>query len=197
MALLSKHEFGRRSYNLSSFGRDIIQLARNRTTMREAHQQLDENFIRHIMLASTAVNQCKYCAWGHVLSGIRGDDDYQMMSAILENSFDGIPRSEIPALQFAILFAEKEGRVDRSDVKLLYQSYGEKTPLILSIVQMINFGNLSGNTIDAFEARLQGHRVSQGSPCLEFVLYTFAGTVFRRLMRGSELYYSMSKSGLL
>ena len=189
--------FTRRSYSFRRFSQDLVNLIRDRTNIRHTQAELGEVFVRHIMLASTAINGCRYCSWGHVLSGMSSGEHYDVMESILDLSLDGIDARERPALQFAMAFAEKEGNIDRDDVRTLYRNYGEKAGSILTVTRMINFGNLSGNTIDAFQARLDGQQVDDGSVCLEFLLYVFAGTLFRNRMKDSRLYRTMRQRGIL
>jgi len=43
-------------------------------------------------------------------------------------------------------------------------------------------GNLTGNTIDAFEARLKGLNVSKGNLLFEFLLYILGFPIHRALI---------------
>jgi len=65
----------------------------------------------------------------------------------------------------------------------LIKYYGlEKSKAILTYIYLIMVGNLTGNTIDAFEARLKGLNVSKGNLLFEFLLYILGFPIHRALI---------------
>ncbi len=54
----------------------------------------------------------------------------------------------------------------------LFEFYGVKTAShIILIIRMIFFGNLSGNTFDAFISRLQGNKAPNSNIIFEFIFF--------------------------
>lgn len=158
---------------------------------------LDPVFIEHIMLATTAVNGCRYCAWGHALATTELGEDIDVVLDILHLKTDSVPAYERKALDYAIYYAENHGQVDSKVNAQLIAEYGITAELIRTVIMMINFGNLSGNTIDAFEYRIRGKKPENGSVLLEFIIYVFGGFLFKKIMLKSSLYKQLARQGAL
>jgi hypothetical protein len=96
-----------------------------------------------------------------------------------------------------VRYAEQEGNITQDDLDTLKQYYGKKSAAILLAVMMINFGNLSGNTIDAFESRIYGNPPENGSLLLEFLIYFLGGRIFKDIMERNSLYRQLAQDKLI
>ena len=65
--------FKKRSYTLKEFFNDIIFLFHNFNRIFEAlkAKRINKQFREKILLAVTAVNECKYCSFGHSLMALK------------------------------------------------------------------------------------------------------------------------------
>ncbi len=113
-----------------------------------------------VMLGVTAINDCRYCAWGHshwaAAQGIPLEEVNQILS-----SQDGALKANDPAEAAAILFgqhyAEQLDEVDPESVKNLRHHFSQQqVQEILGHVYLITFTNLSGNTVDVLLERVRG-----------------------------------------
>jgi AhpD family alkylhydroperoxidase len=171
----------RRIYSFRSLGSDIAWLVRNRRELARIRENgnVSGAFAERIMLAVTAVNECRWCAWYHIDSaekqGMSPDDIRSMLSGTVP---DGVPDEELPALAYATHFAESGGQPDprlRADLRA---RYGTATATDIELViRAIVFGNLTGNTYDACLARLRGHPVPDSNLAFE-LFYFLASTPF-------------------
>jgi AhpD family alkylhydroperoxidase len=138
------------------------------------------------MLAVTAVNGCKMCFFGHTTMALKSGVSEEEIHELMDSSFENSPPNEVLALTFAQHYAETGGNPSSEAFQKLVSHYGyPKACDILVYIQMISFGNLMGNTIEAFEARQQGLVVENGSPLLEGFFAFFAKPVFKILRRTS------------
>lgn len=79
---------------------------------------------------------------------------------------------ELPALLFAQHYAETDRKPDPAMTARLAEFYGEKTAGdIMLLIRVIFFGNLLGNTFDAFPARLKGQKAEDSSALFELLFY--------------------------
>ncbi len=83
---------------------------------------------------------------------------------------------ELPELLFAQHYVETNRNPEPEMTARLDELYGEKTARdIMLLIRVILFGNLLGNTFDAFPGRLKGQKAENSSALLEllFFLATF------------------------
>jgi len=161
-----KASFSKRIYTLPLVLEDMNHLFSNIEHMRRAkHSQLiSRAFAEKIMLVVTGVNGCRYCTYGHsraaLAAGIPTDD----LKKLLAGEIGDFPEDEAVALTFAQHYAESCCQPDPVAYQRLLSYYGEeKTPAIIAYLRMITFGNLYGNTFDAFISRLKGKPASGSS----------------------------------
>ena len=144
--------------------------------IRKTMRTLDQAFVEKIMTVVTAVNGCVYCAWFHarqaVASGISAEEVQNMLN--LQFQADAA-EDEIPALLYAQHYTETDRRPDPEMLQKLVDTYGEeKAQQIQLLIRMITFGNLSGNTFDAFLSRLKGVKAPDSSAIFEFFFFLFS-----------------------
>lgn len=121
---------------------------------------LDKAFRERLMLAVTAVNGCTYCSYYHakqaLLAGLTSDEIDILLAGTVENVAEG----ERPALLYAQHWAETAGSPDAlARAKLLEHYSAETVQNIELTLQIIQMGNLLGNTFDFFRYRLSFGRV--------------------------------------
>ena len=113
-----------------------------------------------VMLGVTAINDCRYCAWGHahwaVSQGVSLDDVNQILSSQLDSLKANSP-AEAAAILFGQHYAEHLGEIDPESVKNLRKYFTQsQVREIVGYVYFITFTNLSGNTVDAVLERVRG-----------------------------------------
>lgn len=139
---------------------------------------IDAAFRERILLAVTSVNQCRYCAWVHTDLASSSGMSAEEIARLLSQETVAVPENELPAIQFALHYAETEGKPSESFIRELKGRYGEKTAdSILNYIRMIYFANLSGNTFDAFMSRLKGHPHPEGKAWFEAAFAVFSAPV--------------------
>ncbi len=126
-----------------------------------------------IMMVVTAVNGCTYCTWFHaqhaVESGMSDGEIQDMFDLQFEASATG---HELPAPLFAQHYAETNRNPNPEMTARLAAFYGRDTARdIMLVIRVIFFGNLLGNTFDAFPRRLKGQKAESSSALFEMLFY--------------------------
>ena len=170
--------FTKRTFNFRSFMQTMQNILRNRekfvNTMKS--KRISHEFSERIMLAVTAVNGCRYCEWGHTKMAIESGCTDEEIKYILDLDFQGLKKDEITALAFAQHFAESKENPSKKAINNLVNEYGiQKAEDIINYCRMITVGNLLGNTVDAFNSRMNGIQVIDGSFFFEFLVYIIGG----------------------
>ena len=112
-----------------------------------------------IMLEVTAVNECRYCQWGHTYLALAQGVPLEEINQILghhDKSLSARTSGEAAAILFAQHYAENLAQVDPESIENLRRYYSDaQVAEILAYVRAITLGNLTGNTLDALLARLR------------------------------------------
>jgi len=137
------------------------------------NKNISKAFREKIMSVVTAVNGCTYCTWFHakqaVSSGISQEEIINMLN--LQFQADA-SEFEIVGLLYAQHYAETNRNPDDEMTIKLYEYYGDKTAKhIILLIRMIFFGNLMGNTFDAFLSRLKGNKAENSNVIFEFIFF--------------------------
>ena len=167
--------FNRNIYTFKTFRQDLKFMLSHRKLVKKTMQDLDHAFVEKIMTVVTAVNGCRYCSWFHarqaVSSGIAPEEIQRMMK--LQFQADA-SEDELMALLYAQHYAETQRQPSPEMTEKLVAAYGsEKAEEIQIVIRMITFGNLSGNTFDAFLSRFKGIKAEGSNPFFEFVFFIF------------------------
>ncbi|MBG0787400.1 MAG: carboxymuconolactone decarboxylase family protein [Anaerolineaceae bacterium] len=167
--------FNRNIYTFKSLRQDLKFMLSHHKLVKKTMQDLDHAFVEKIMTVVTAVNGCRYCSWFHarqaVSSGISQDEVHRMMK--LQFQADASDE-ELMALLFAQHYAETQRNPSPEMIEKLVEAYGaEKAEEIQIVIRMITFGNLSGNTFDAFLSRFKGIKAEGSNPFFEFLFFLF------------------------
>ncbi|QEE17062.1 carboxymuconolactone decarboxylase family protein [Promethearchaeum syntrophicum] len=174
----NSHYFTKRVFNFRSFMKTVQSIIRNRRIIMDTmkSKRISYDFSERIMLAVTAVNGCRICEWAHTKMAIESGCTDEEIKNILDLDFIGLKKEEITALAFAQHFAESKENPSKTAVINLVKEYGnQKAVDIINHCRMITIGNLMGNTIDAFNSRINGIQVVDGSFFFEFLVYLFGG----------------------
>jgi len=155
-------EFRRRYYRrpgeLFADLRALLAARREVTPVMRGHS-LDAAFRERLMLAVTAVNGCRYCAYGHARMALAAGVPAEQVQALAEGIVEGCPPQEAPALLYAQHWAESDGQPTPEARARLEQLYGASTAgAIDTALRVIRMGNLMGNTLDYWLWRLSGGR---------------------------------------
>ena len=113
-----------------------------------------------VMLGVTAINDCRFCAWGHSHWAISQGVPMEEVKQILGSMDDSLATSdpgEAAAILFGQHYAEHLDRIDPDAVLNLHHHFSEaQVREIVAYVYFITFTNLSGNTVDVVLERLRG-----------------------------------------
>lgn len=130
-----------------------------------------------IMMVVTAINGCTYCTWFHAKEAAESGMSDEEISNMFNLQFEASATPhELPALLYAQHYTENDRMPDPQMTARLVEFYGEQTAHdVMLMIRVIYFGNLLGNTFDAFPARLKGQGAKESSALFEalFWLATF------------------------
>jgi len=167
--------FKKRIFTLNTFAEGLIGLIAGLPGSVDVRLRkgVGHAFAEKLRLATTSVNGCVYCSYGHsklaLRSGIAKEEIDLLLKGEIGREIDGF---EAPGLFFAQHYAEAGGKPDASMLQKLRLAYGESLSKdILAIIREIEFGNLSGNTFDAFLSRLKGDAAEGSSPIFEALFF--------------------------
>ncbi len=144
---------------------DYVSLIRNPLITRP--------FYEKIMTVVTAVNGCVYCTWFHAQQAAKSGLSNEEIQNLLRLQFQADASSfELSALLYAQHYAETNRQPAQEMTEKLFSEYGKKTAHhIVLVIRMIFFGNLHGNTFDAFLSRCRGVKAEKSSLCFELLLF--------------------------
>lgn len=168
-------KFDRRIFTFKLFLKDLkflfIKFPRIISVLRD--KEITRPFMEKIMSVVTAVNGCTYCTWFHantaVSSGISKEEVKNMLNLQFEADASDF---ELLGLLYAQHYAETNRNPDKEMTEKFFEFYGDKNAKhILLIIRMIFFGNLQGNTFDAFLSRLKGNKAENSNIVFEFFFF--------------------------
>ena len=115
-------------------------------------------FRERLMLAVTAVNDCRYCAHAHSAEALKHGISRVELEQLLSGEFGDCPPRELPAILYARLWAENDGQPEAEAMDELEKHYSQQEMEHIHLyLKMIRLGNLAGNSWD---------RVLYSIPCL-------------------------------
>ena len=153
-------------------------------------KKISKAYMEKIMTVVTAVNGCTYCTWFHakqaVSCGISEDEVKNMLN--LQFNADASD-FEILGLLYAQHYAETNRKPDPDMTEKLIEYYGDKTAQhIIIIIRMIFFGNLYGNTFDAFLSRIKGNKAQNSNVVFEFFFFILNAPIMLPLIPFTKKY---------
>jgi AhpD family alkylhydroperoxidase len=163
--------FSKRLYTPRILLRDLRSILAQPSGAFTSDRSISPSFSERIMLAVTAVNDCRYCSYGHAKRALKCGVTPEEIELLLSGDVGHVPAAEAPAILFAQHYAESGGNPDPDAVLTLTETYGKRTAEgILFRIRMITLGNLMGNTFDALLGRLRGHPAEHSSVLNEVVV---------------------------
>ena len=165
----------KRIYDFKLFMNDIRYIAMRVFAVIDAYKsaRIPWPFAEKIMLATTAVNECTYCARLHTqlasLNGVSSNEIAQLLSSEIAKPVEDY---EYRALCFAQHYTETDRKPAAAELSNLVEFYGsQKANDIMLYIRIIYIGNLMGNTFDALLSRLRGKPHQQSNLFFEAFLF--------------------------
>jgi AhpD family alkylhydroperoxidase len=145
-------KFRKRLYkNPKDFFADLWFPFKNRKALKEVKGKglLSPSFQERLILAVTAVNDCRYCSYFHTGQALKSGISPEEIDMLLSSTIDSCPEDEKLAVMYAQHWAETDAHPDLKVFRTLQETYGvEKTEAIHLILRMIRTANLLGNSFD-------------------------------------------------
>ena len=146
--------FGKRRYRkVRDFWGDLCFVWRQRKKIIGIirGKTIDPGFRERLMLAVTAVNDCRYCSFVHTRQALREGVSREEIAGLYDGNIGQLPENERTALLYAQRWVEMAGAPEEDLKEKLRSEYGEDmTDRIETTIRLINWNNLSGNTFDWF-----------------------------------------------
>lgn len=116
----------------------------------ELSRHVSPAFRERLMMVVTLVNGCRHCQAIHTRHlhklGLNNTEIHQLAAGQIP---DDAPREELPALVYALAWAQAGGTRDAALDAHLLSTYGpESAEAIGTILRVIRFTNLTGNSAD-------------------------------------------------
>jgi AhpD family alkylhydroperoxidase len=164
MSKSQQRPFSKRIYTPRLLLRDLRAILSQPSGSLVDDRSISPSFSERIMLAVTAVNDCRYCSYGHARRALKCGVTAEEIEFLLSGDVGHVPVDEAPAILFAQHYAESGGNPDPDAARALAETYGKRIAEgILFRIRMITLGNLMGNTFDALLSRLRGHPAEHSS----------------------------------
>lgn len=167
--------FTKKIYTIRLLFKDLGFLLLNLPKIISAmkNKKIGKVFMEKIMTVVTAVNGCRYCEWFHAKQAASCGISEEEIKNMLNLQFNASASDfEILGLLYAQHYAETNRNPDEEMTEKLYDFYGAETANhIILMIRMIFFGNLSGNTFDAFLSRLKGDKAKNSNVVFEFFFF--------------------------
>jgi len=179
------YDFRKRVYGLGEFFRDFLLLGRNSLDLIASlcRRQVGKALHAKLNMAVIGVLGCKYCSWLHSELALANGVEDKELQELLSQELGAFSEEEAVALAFAQHYSETGGRPSKEAEQRLQEYYGpDMAKHILLYLQVIYFGNLSGNTVDAFIQRLKGRPVDSSTLPGELVIFLIMGPYYLMIL---------------
>ena len=174
-------KFTRKIYTFRLLLADLYWFIKHLRLFKEAKQakRVSSSFRGKIMLVTTAVNGCVYCAWYHAKLTVKSGVERNEVKDLLKLQFNTDSTDfETMGLLYAQHFAETNRKPDKEMTDKLFEFYDKETAEdIILYIRAIYFGNLSGNTFDAFLSRFKGVKAKNSNVLFEFFFFLFSAPI--------------------
>lgn len=182
--------FEKRTFTLPLLASSALAALRSAPTLVKALAQPSTSpaLREKVMLAVTSVNDCRYCSWVHTGLALENGVDLNELQHILDSeSFGTLTEKEAIAILFGKHFADS-GRQPSPEAERALQSVWSDTERaeIMAYIHAIYFANLSGNSADAWIARLRGRRVENGHPFAEAIAAVVSAPILAAIRLQSQ-----------
>jgi len=154
--------YRKRTFRARSFPRELVAVTRTLPRLLRAYASptLAPALREKVMLATTSVNDCRYCAWVHGhLAVAHGVDLEELRAQLAGTSLAPCDDREALAVLYARHYAESRGDPDPRLVQQVRDTFGPRcSEELFAYVEGIHFANLTGNTLDALLDRIRSPR---------------------------------------
>ena len=165
--------FRKRTFSLPLYAHSLAALMTASPVLARAliRPRISRALREQVMLAVTSVNDCRYCNWGHTALALRSGVDLTALRQTLgSGSLSADSRPDEVAVLYAHHVASQQGDADPGAKRALAAAW---TPAeraeIKAYITAITFGNLVGNSADAWLARRRKVPVEGGHPVGEAI----------------------------
>jgi AhpD family alkylhydroperoxidase len=173
--------FRKRIYTISSFFHDLSAIIESTPVIIKTSRtkRVTKAFREKLFVAVSNVLGCRYCSWLHTEIALSKGVDKKEITKLLSQDIGEFPEDEAVALAFAQHYSETGGRPKKDAERRFYQYYGrEMARDILKYIEMMYFGNLAGNTVEAFLERLKGRPVEESNFWGELIIFSLTSPYF-------------------
>lgn len=157
--LRSVRSFPKRRFTARSFPRHLTAVARTLPRLARSYVKpsLSPALREKVILATTSVNDCRYCTWVHSrVAAAHGVDLDELRALLAGSELSPSDDREALAVLYAQHYAEQRGNPDPELTRRLRDAFGEEdSEELLAYIRGICFANLAGNTLDAVLFRLR------------------------------------------
>lgn len=131
------------------------------------------------MLAVTSVNDCRYCNCVHTGLALENGVDLAELQQVLDTgTFGKVSERDAVAILYGQHFADTGREPSTAAERALADAWSPaQRAEIMAYIHAIYFANLSGNSADAWLARLRGAPVEDGNPVAEAIAALLAAPV--------------------
>lgn len=165
--------FRKRTFSLPQYARSLAAVMAAGPVLARAlgRPRISPALREQIMLAVTSVNDCRYCNWGHTALALRNGVDLAALRRTLDSgSLSAAGTPDEVAVLYAQHVASEGGDADPGAERALAAAWAPAEQAeIKAYIAAITFGNLVGNSADAWLARLRGVPVEGGHPAGEAI----------------------------
>ena len=156
---IAQRESYKHKYSLSETYRTYMKIpdalgkfVRNRKT-----KIVDPDFIERLQLAVTEVNGCAVCSYVHAQIALDLGMSNEEIFSFLSGNNQFIKPEESKAILFAQHFADSGGIPEKQSFDTIVREYGrERAVIMLSAIQLMMAGNVSGIPKSAYKSRMKG-----------------------------------------
>lgn len=173
MTTLAHKSFAKRTFTLPLLASSTVAALRAAPVLIKAlsNPATSPALREKVMLAVTSVNDCRYCSWVHTGLALENGVDMDELSHVLDSTtFGQLNEREAIAVLYGKHFADTLRNPSAEAEQALQKSWTEKERAeIMAYIHAIYFANLSGNSADAWLARLRGMKVENGHAVAEAI----------------------------
>ena len=156
---MGEEKYYRKIYSHCDFYKSLVLLFRSLKYIRVNRRKklVSPQFKERIMLAVTEVNGCEACSYMHTKFALEEGMSPEEVSAILGGELENIPEDELVGILFAQHYADQKGKSSKESWQRLVGEYGqERAMVILSMIRMMQVGNIYGMAVSAIRDRFRG-----------------------------------------
>lgn len=175
------NSFHKRIYTTSRFFHDLSAIIEGAPDIIKAsrNKRVTKAFREKLFVAVSNVLGCQYCSWLHTEIALSKGVEKKEIHKLLSQEIGDFPEDEAVALAFAQHYSETGRKPKKDAEQRFYGYYGrEMASDILMYIEVMYFGNLAGNTVEAFLERLKGHPAEESNCCGELIIFLLASPYF-------------------